>query len=86
LLLEEGSTACVLGGVSVLGRAMRVCARRQVLELQQKLSDAEERARQLQAAQGQLKERLAQAEQALGVRTSAQGRQTPCRAQSHSVG
>jgi hypothetical protein len=52
---------------------MRIRARRQVLELQQKLSDAEERARQLQASQGQLKERLAQAEQALGVRLSAQG-------------
>ena len=40
----------------------------QVVELQQKLAAAEERARQLEAAQTQLKERLAQAEQGLEVR------------------
>ena len=40
----------------------------QVVELQQKLAAAEERARQLEAAQKQLKERLAQAEQGLEVR------------------
>ena len=40
----------------------------QVVELQQKLAAAEERARQLEAAQTQLKERLAQAEQGLEAR------------------
>ena len=39
-----------------------------MVELQQKLAAAEERARQLEAAQKQLKERLAQAEQGLEVR------------------
>ncbi len=47
--------------------AQRECPA-QVVELQQKLAAAEERARQLEAAQKQLKERLAQAEQGLEVR------------------